>query len=65
MQRWGWEYFVNLVAKERGVSSDNVELNYSFLKFINIACYLKDKAEHDNAIAKEQLNKIKRNGRHR
>lgn len=39
---------------------ETVELTYTARKFMNIACYCKDKAEHDDKAAKEQVEKIRR-----
>lgn len=48
-----------MVAKRELTTREDVRMNYRAVKFMNIACECKDKADHDNAAAKEQLNKIR------
>lgn len=45
-----------MIAKERNTTADIVE-EYSAVKYMNLACYCKDKADHDTNIAKSKLKK--------
>ena len=57
-RKWGWISFAIQVKEVKSITLDQVyEVNV--VEFLNLLCYIKDKADFDRRQQKEYLDKIK------